>query len=175
MVKYIAAVVLYVGVSAFSTGSLQTKEKSFFQYKGAGKVISKISNAIVSDKPGITFGFQSYANYEIANTTSFYNQPSDILHYILTTQDKRTLHFQLPILDIKQVKIFSKDNSDRLSMEVMCKDEKAIKVKEHNTKGMIVFSLRFTTYQIPLPIGADQKEMQKNWDKLLQKAAKFSS
>ncbi len=172
--KGISIVVAFVLLCAFQTGVKEKVDPVFYKYKGAGKTISKISNLMISQSPGFQFGFQSYANHEVVSSTSFYNQPSDILHYILTTKENRTLHFQIPVLRVQSINIFDLRGEGNLRMEVVCSSETGVKVKEHNQAGGIVYSLKFTTYQIPLPVGTDMKMLRKRCKQLLKKVNKFN-
>ncbi|MBO6516506.1 MAG: hypothetical protein JJ975_08130 [Bacteroidia bacterium] len=166
----IALLLGFVTLCSFQTAQ---KQQTFYDYKGAGKTLTRLSALLVNSEPGFTFGFQSYANHEIVSSTSFYNSPSDVLHYILTTKTNRTLHFQVPVLETTSMIVSENGPNGNPVLEVSCTPETGVKVKEHNEKGGIVFSLKFTNYQIPLAVGADTKMIQKRCQQLLKKVYKY--
>lgn len=129
---------------------------------------------MVSDSVDMEFGFQSYNKYKIKNTTSFYNQPSDILHYVLTTEGQRTLHFQVPVLNVKSIIVHDPGDKGKPVMEVLCKEEAGVKVKEHNQKGGIIFSVKYSTYSIPLSPTTDLKKLSKYTEKLMKKVNQYN-
>ncbi len=161
-------------IALFTLSSFTTGEQVFYEYKKANKTITKLAKTITSDHPDIRFGFQTYNQHKIVGSTSFYNQPSDILHYILTTENNRTLHFQIPVLYLERMLVNTASKDGQAFLEVTCQQEHGVKVKEHNQDGSIVFSLKFTTYQIPIPKETNIDALNKRCEQLLAKVQEFN-
>ena len=170
MRKWSIILLALITLSAFTTG-----DQVFYEYKKANKTITKLAKAITSENPEFSFGFQTYKQHKIVGATSFYNQPSDILHYILTTENNRTLHFQIPVLHLENILVNTASRDGEAFLEVTCQQEHGIKVKEHNQDGNIVFSLKFTTYQIPLPKETKLEVLNKRCEQLLTKVKEFNN
>ena len=160
----------FLTLSAFTSGN-----EVFYEYKKANKTITKLARAITSDNPEIRFGFQTYKQHKIVSATSFYNQPSDILHYILTTENNRTLHFEIPVLYMERLLVNTASADGEAFLEVACQQEHGIKVKEHNQDGLIVFALKFTSYQIPLPKATKVDALNKRCEKLLSTVNEYNN
>lgn len=168
-------VVLCLLSFGFTSVSGDATTKSFYEFKRSGRLIEKLQSLMVSDKPDFKYGFQPYNQQGIVSSTCFYNQPSNMLHYVLTNEKNHTLHFQIPLLDIDHFNEVSFGNQDKQMIELVYKDQKGMKVKEHNAKGGIIFSLRFTSYQIPLSNKTDLEMVKKVLSKIMDKADKFQS
>ena len=166
---------LLIGVTCVMSALNAHAQNGLYEFKKTGKIILNITQEVQSDSPNINFGFQSYATHEIKSAASFYNQPSDILHYVLTTKAGRNLHFQVPLMYLKSMHVFDSDGNGNYVLEATCEGNNGVKVKEHDEGGGIVFSLKFTTYQIPLPKTTDVKRLQKNCGKLLKKLEKYKA
>ena len=173
MIKRITAVLIFVASFASVVGG--NESKSFYDFQRSGKLIDKLQASLITEKASFIYGFQPYNQQNIVSTTCFYNQPSNMLHYVLTNSKKHTLHFQIPILDIDFFNVISADSKDKQFIELVYKDQTGMKVKEHNAKGGIIFSLRFTSYQIPVSNGMDMSQFTKTLSKVIKKADKFRS
>ena len=161
--------------SSFVSVDAGSDLKSFYEFQNTGKLIDKLQSTLITDKAEFVYGFQPYNQQNIVNTTCFYNQPSNILHYILTNDQKHTLHFQISLLEVDHVNQVNVDHKDKHFFELVYKDQSGMKVKEHNEKGGIIFSLRFTSFQIPVPSSVDMDNMIKLVNKILKKANKYQS
>jgi len=148
-----------------------SKQLKFYYFKKAGKHINTLTRSISSDQPNITFGFQSYNTHKIVQTTAYYNQPSDLMHYVLSTEKGRTLYFQIPLADVEIIQLDTSNTNNYLYFQ--CGGETGIRVKEHRKDGIISFDLRFTSYRIPLPAEYDEKAIRKACKNLVKLAAKY--
>lgn len=160
-----ALVVLFV-LSGFAS-----KQLKFYNFKKVGKHIDVLTQNISSDQPNFTFGFQSYNTHKIVQTTAYYNQPSDLMHYVLSTENGRTLYFQIPLKDVEIIQLDTTAANNYLYFQ--CGGETGIRVKEHRKDGIISFDLRFTSYRIPLATGYDEKAIRKACKNLVKLAAKY--
>lgn len=175
MIRTLTIILAFVAGSFLTTMGGQEAKKTFYAYKGAGKQIEKMQKILVVDKAGFNFGFQSYNQFEIKNTAAFYNQPTDIFHYVLTTKSNYTLHFQIPLLQLKETFIIAEKSGTKQLMEFVCKEGSAIRVKQQNEKGLITFDLQFTRYQVPVSNSQDIAKLKKVVDKIISKANSFTS
>lgn len=155
-------------------GQLGVTEKlSFYEYKKSGQLLNKLQNMLVTSEPGFSYGFHSYNQKEIENTVCFFNQPSNTLHYVLTNKDNHTLHFQIPILELDHINQVNGTYKDKQFVEFVYKDQSEMKVKEHTSDGNIIFSLKYTAYQLPLSNAVDVGKLSKLIGKILVKADNY--
>ncbi|MFT5512619.1 MAG: hypothetical protein ACI8SE_001017 [Bacteroidia bacterium] len=164
---------IFVGNGFLSIGV--TQGQGFYDFQKAGKSIDKIKNILLSQEELFTYGFQPYNQKKIASIACFFNQPSNMLHYVLTNDKNYTLHFLVPVLDIDHVNTIYQENEDKSLIEIVYKDQSGMKVKEHNSKGNIIFSLRFTSYHIPVPKSTNLDDLAKVFNKLIKKASKYQA
>ncbi|GEM_PF-2036815 len=162
---------LIIGGSFISVG--KSKNNGFYGYKGAGKIISKLQRTILEEDADFIYGFQSYNQNQITGSACFYNQPSNTLHYVLTNENGHTLHFLIPILNLDHVNSVADQDADKSFIELVYSDQLGMKVKEHNAKSRIIFSLQFTSFQLPVGKSIDPNDLLKLFNSLIKKANKY--
>jgi hypothetical protein len=151
----------------------KTINSQFYDFQRSGQQIEKLKKFLITNEAKFEYGFQPYNQKSIVSTTCFYNQPSNVMHYVLTNSKKHTLHFQIPLLDLQSINISPIIKDDKQIVELVYKDQKGMRVKEHSADGTIIFSLRFTTYQIPIPKDVNAENFTKVFNKIIKKANSF--
>ncbi len=162
---------LIVGSWVVSLG--ENKDNGFYEHQGAGKTIAKLQRIILSGEADFTYGFQSYNQSKITESACFYNQPSNTLHYVLMNEKGHTLHFLIPILNLDHVNSVVDQETDKSFIELVYHDQLGMKVKEHNDRSRIIFSLQFTSFQMPVDQSNNTKDLLKQFNKLIKKASKY--
>lgn len=165
--------VLLVLICCFVSVNGGNEVKSFYDFQRSGQLIDKLQEMLITDQSNFVYGFQPYNQHKIVSSTCFYNHPSNMLHYVLTNEKNHTLHFQIPLLEVDHFNRVSVDHKDKQFVELVYKDQSGMKVKEHNAEGGIIFSLRFTSYQIPIANSQDMNQLTKVLGKIIKKADKF--
>jgi hypothetical protein len=84
-----------------------------------------------------------------------------------------TLHFLIPILNLDHVNSVVDQETDKSFIELVYHDQLGMKVKEHNDRSRIIFSLQFTSFQMPVDQSINTKDLLKQFNKLIQKASKY--
>jgi len=174
LLSLVSVAVLFLG---FSTTRHQTPTSSvikaygnFYDYKNTAKLIDAVSHNLMCDSVSFEYGTQSYKRYQIVSTTAFYNQPTDVLHYVLLTREKRSFHFEIPMLHVEAAAI----NSDGNQLEVRSQLGHSIFIKEFTAKGGLIFSVGYSVVKLPL-CQTNTKVIRKKIAKIIKRSAKFKA
>ncbi|MBI1306581.1 MAG: hypothetical protein GC181_08205 [Bacteroidetes bacterium] len=143
--------------------------KGFYAFHKTGVSIEQLCKMLTADCVDSRFGLQSYKKYPIDYSTSFYNQPADIFHFILTTPDKRSFEVEFPGTDFN---LNLQDSTLHLSVDFP-DEENFIRMKEFTSKGGIVFAANFTVADLPRPCGINRVEFEKTVNKIRKRQAAF--
>ncbi len=147
---------------------------SFYEFKNSAKLLAKIESTLLFENDSLRYTLQNTNSYTLTQSACFFNQPSNTFHYILTTTNNSTLHFQIPVLELGSSVIFSKAATGEEFLELACKGEKGILVKEHSNEGLITYNLYFTSFQIPLNSKTNTKKLNKLFEKLIANVQDFN-
>ena len=91
----------------------------------------------------------------------------------MTNENGHTLHFLIPILNLDHVNSVADQDADKSFIELVYSDQLGMKVKEHNAKSRIIFSLQFTSFQLPVGKSIDPNDLLKLFNSLIKKANKY--
>ncbi len=172
LISTLAIAVLFLGFTPTRyqtpTSKILKAGGNFHDYKNVAKLIDAISQNLMCDSTSFEYGTQGYKRYKISSATAFYNQPTDILHYVLLTRDKRSFHFEIPMLFVEATAI----NSNGKELEVRSQMGHSIFIKEYTPKGGLIFSLGYSVVKLPLCQTSTQA-LPKNFAKIIKRSAKF--
>lgn len=148
-----------------------TNKGSLYDFKKSRKQIDRITKQLITDTAYFQYGAQSYRKYNVQGTTSFYNQPTEILHYILLAEGGRTFHFEIPLVQLSGITM---ETGDQQFLELRFRKGQAGFIKEYNASGGLVYALGFTMIKLPLPKSVNTHELMKQFSVLMKKVEKYN-
>jgi len=167
--------IFFIAFGSWSTIYGTSEQSGFYDFKGAGKSIVKLQKLLLAGNVDFTYGLQAYNQNKITSAACFYNQPSNVLHYVLTNENNHTIHFLIPVLNLDHVNHVDSKQGDKSYIELVYADKLGMKVKEHNDKSRIIYRLQFTSFPVPIDDSIDGNDVVKQFEKIIKKAKKFKA